>query len=135
PLHRPVRPRLPIPAHRRRARGARVRLARHGPVVGRGDLSARLPSRHRDGTRGERGRGPGQPRGGRAVRRRGSPYPRARRGAVTVWTWLAFAAAVAVALLAAAEVRRHAVTQAAGRRFLRHPTATAGVFILAFFVT
>jgi len=54
---------------------------------------------------------------------------------VTVWTWLAFAAAVAVALLAAAEVRRHAVTQAAGRRFLRHPTATAGVFILAFFVT
>ena len=54
---------------------------------------------------------------------------------MTVWTWLAFAAAVAVALLAAAEVRRHAVTQAAGRRFLRHPTATAGVFILAFFVT
>jgi peptide/nickel transport system permease protein len=54
---------------------------------------------------------------------------------VTVWTWLALAGAVALALLAAAEVRRRAAPRAAGRRFLRHPTATAGVFILAFFVT
>jgi len=54
---------------------------------------------------------------------------------VTVLTWLALAGAVAVALVAAAEVRRYAAVRAAGRRFLRHPTATAGVFILVFFVT
>jgi len=54
---------------------------------------------------------------------------------VTVLTWLALAGAVAVALVAAAEVRRYAAVRAAGRRFLRHPTATAGVFILVFFIT
>ena len=54
---------------------------------------------------------------------------------MTVLTWLALAGAVAVALVAAAEVRRYAAVRAAGRRFLRHPTATAGVFILVFFVT
>jgi len=54
---------------------------------------------------------------------------------VTVLTWLAIAGAVAVALVATAEVRRHAAPRAAGRRFLRHPTAAAGVFILVFFVT
>jgi len=54
---------------------------------------------------------------------------------VTVLTWLALGGAVAVALVAAAEVRRYAAVRAAGRRFLRHPTATAGVFILVFFIT
>ena len=54
---------------------------------------------------------------------------------MTVWTWLALAGAVALALVAAAELRRHAAARAAGRRFLRHPTASLGVFILAFFVT
>jgi len=54
---------------------------------------------------------------------------------VTVLTWLALGSAVAVALVAAAEVRRYAAVRAAGRRFLRHPTATAGVFILVFFIT
>ncbi len=54
---------------------------------------------------------------------------------MTVLTWLALGGAVAVALVAAAEVRRYAAVRAAGRRFLRHPTATAGVFILVFFVT
>src|SRR3989442_2917437 len=50
-------------------------------------------------------------------------------------TWLALAGAVAVALLAAEQAHRRAAASAAGRRFLRHPTATPGVFILAFFVT
>ncbi len=50
-------------------------------------------------------------------------------------TWLALAGAVAVALLAAEEAHRRAAASAAGRRFLRHPTATPGVFILTFFVT
>ena len=54
---------------------------------------------------------------------------------MTVLTWLALGGAVAVALVAAAEVRRYAAVRAAGRRFLRHPTATAGVFILVFFIT
>jgi len=54
---------------------------------------------------------------------------------VNLWKWLALAAAGAVALLAAAAVRRRAAASAAGRRFLGHPTATPGVFILAFFVT
>jgi len=54
---------------------------------------------------------------------------------VTVLTWLALGGAVAVALVAAAEVRAYAAVRAAGRRFLRHPTATAGVFILVFFIT
>ena len=53
---------------------------------------------------------------------------------MTVWTWLALAGAIVVALVAAAQVRRHAAARAAGRRFLRHPTASLGVFILAFFV-
>ena len=54
---------------------------------------------------------------------------------MTVLTWLALGGAVAVALVAAAEVRAYAAVRAAGRRFLRHPTATAGVFILVFFIT
>ena len=54
---------------------------------------------------------------------------------MTAWTWLALAGAIVVALVAAAQVRRHAAARAAGRRFLRHPTASLGVFILAFFVT
>jgi len=54
---------------------------------------------------------------------------------VSVWTWLALAGAMAVALLAVEEVRRAARASGAGRRFLRHPTAAPGVFILAFFVT
>ena len=54
---------------------------------------------------------------------------------MTAWTWLALAGAIAVALVVWAEVRHHAAAQAAGRRFLRHPTASLGVFILAFFVT
>jgi peptide/nickel transport system permease protein len=55
---------------------------------------------------------------------------------VTVWTWLALAAALAVALGVTSEARRRAAAGgAAGRRFFRHPTATPGVFVLAFFVT
>jgi len=54
---------------------------------------------------------------------------------VSVWTWLALAGAVAVALLVVEEVQRAARNSGAGRRFLRHPTAAPGVFILAFFVT
>jgi peptide/nickel transport system permease protein len=53
---------------------------------------------------------------------------------VTVWTWLALAAAVLVAVIVTAEARRRA-TGAPGRRFFRHPTAAPGVFVLAFFVT
>lgn len=54
---------------------------------------------------------------------------------MSVWTWLALAGAAAVALFAVEEVRRIARRGAAGRRFLRHPTAAPGVFVLAFFVT
>lgn len=40
-----------------------------------------------------------------------------------------------VALLVVTELRRRASLTAPGRRFFRHPTAAAGIFVLAFFVT
>lgn len=54
---------------------------------------------------------------------------------MNTWTWLALAGAVSLALLASEAMRRAARKTAGGRRFLRHPTAVPGVFILAFFVT
>ncbi len=54
---------------------------------------------------------------------------------MTVWSWLALAGAVVVALVVTGETRRRAGASAAGRRFFRHPTAAPGVFVLAFFVT
>jgi len=54
---------------------------------------------------------------------------------VNAWKWLALAGALAAALLVASAVRRRALGTAAGRRFLRHPASTPGVFVLAFFVT
>src|SRR5436190_1719634 len=50
-VHHADRPRLPVPADRRRARRNGVRLAGHGSPVGRGDLSARLPARYRSRAR------------------------------------------------------------------------------------
>lgn len=47
---------------------------------------------------------------------------------------VALFAAVACALLALAETRRFAALSAAGRRFLRHPPAAWGLFVLTFFV-
>jgi peptide/nickel transport system permease protein len=54
---------------------------------------------------------------------------------VNAWTWLALAGAVAVASLAASDLRRRARGTDGGRRFLRHPATMAGVFLLMFFVT
>ncbi|HEV2750704.1 MAG TPA: ABC transporter permease [Gemmatimonadales bacterium] len=54
---------------------------------------------------------------------------------MNVENWLALGGAAVLALLVVAELRRRAVTSAAGRRFFRHPTAAPGVFALAFFVT
>lgn len=54
---------------------------------------------------------------------------------MTFWTWLALAGAVTVAVLVVEEVQRAGRAGGAGRRFLRHPTAAPGVFILAFFAT
>ncbi len=50
-------------------------------------------------------------------------------------TWLALSGAVVVALLGVEESQRHALKSAAGRRFLRHPTAAPALFVLGFFVT
>jgi len=47
--------------------------------------------------------------------------------------WLALTGALAAALLLVGAVRRRVLGSAAGRRFLRHPAATPGVFVLAFF--
>jgi peptide/nickel transport system permease protein len=54
---------------------------------------------------------------------------------VNAWTWLALAAAVGVASLAASELRRRARATDAGRRFLRHPPTLTSVFLLTFVVT
>ena len=47
--------------------------------------------------------------------------------------WLALAGALGAALLLVGAVRRRVLGSAGGRRFLRHPAATPGVFVLAFF--
>lgn len=54
---------------------------------------------------------------------------------MNVWTWLGLVAAVVLALLVVTELRRYASLTAGGRRFFRHPTAAAGVFVLLFFAT
>ncbi len=54
---------------------------------------------------------------------------------MNVWNWLTLGGAAVLALVVVADVRRRAMTSAAGRRFFRHPTAAPGVFVLAFFVT
>jgi peptide/nickel transport system permease protein len=54
---------------------------------------------------------------------------------MNLWKWLALAGAAAAALLVVAAVQRRAAATAGGRRFLRHPAAAPGVFILTFFVT
>ena len=54
---------------------------------------------------------------------------------MNVWTWLGLVAAVVLALLVVTELRRYASLTAGGRRFFRHPTASAGVFVLLFFAT
>src|SRR2546428_687720 len=134
-VHHVVRTGVPVPAHRRGAGGDGVRVVGDGPPLGHGDLPARLPRGHRLRAGGEWNGGAGEPVSGRALRRGRSQYSRAQRGDMSALTWLALAGAVAVALLVAEEAHRRAAVSAAGRRFLRHPTATPGVFILAFFVT
>jgi peptide/nickel transport system permease protein len=54
---------------------------------------------------------------------------------VNVGPWLALLGAVAVALAAVGETRRLAARGGPGRRFFRHGTASAGLFVLAFFAT
>lgn len=54
---------------------------------------------------------------------------------MTVWNWVWLAGAAVLALAVVGAIRRRAGVSAAGRSFLRHPTAAPGVFVLAFFVT
>jgi peptide/nickel transport system permease protein len=52
---------------------------------------------------------------------------------VTVFTWVSLIAALVVADWVMRAVRNRARASAGGRRFLRHPTATWGIGVLAFF--
>ncbi|HMH81811.1 MAG TPA: ABC transporter permease [Gemmatimonadales bacterium] len=54
---------------------------------------------------------------------------------MSLWNWLALGGAAVVALAAVAQIRRRVTAAAAGRRFFRHPTAAAGLFVLAFVVS
>ncbi|MEX2157298.1 MAG: ABC transporter permease [Gemmatimonadales bacterium] len=53
---------------------------------------------------------------------------------MTLLTWLSLVAALIVAEWTVRALRRRAARSAGGRRFLRHPTASWGIGILAFFV-
>jgi peptide/nickel transport system permease protein len=54
---------------------------------------------------------------------------------MNLWTWLSLGGAILLALLIVTELRRYTSRTAGGRRFFRHPTAAAGVFVLLFVVT
>jgi len=54
---------------------------------------------------------------------------------VNVGNWLALGGAVVLALTVVATLRMRVGAGAAGRRFFRHPTAGAGLFVLMFFIT
>ncbi|HZI23208.1 MAG TPA: hypothetical protein VFD76_11840, partial [Gemmatimonadales bacterium] len=54
---------------------------------------------------------------------------------MNVGNWLALGGAVVLALTVVATLRMRVGAGAAGRRFFRHPTAGAGLFVLMFFIT